>query len=305
MNPSKPLAPRAVAIVICVAVAVILLRGLARVSADNVLHTTVAGRDVAMWKPAGPAPASGYPIILFSHGYTGCNTQSVFLMQALARAGYLVLAPNHADATCGSAWHLGKLGSQRLQEPLADPSKWNDATYKDRDADIESVLDAVLHEPSLQGVPIDAKRVGLAGHSLGGYTALGLAGGWPSWKDPRIKAVLVFSPHVSPYIQKGELGRLNVPIMYQGGTLDLGETPFVKHAGGAYDLSSAPKYFVEFDGAGHLAWTDLNKRYQDLIDTYSVAFFDRYLKMKAPDALDALMGSSPPKGVSLVKADLK
>ena len=295
---------RTFALLACAAIAIILLRGLARVSAGSAVHVTVAGRDVALWKPAGLPGAEGYPVILFSHGFTGCNTQSVFLMQALARAGYLVVAPNHKDAACGTAWRPGKLLSERPQEPFVDASQWSDATYKDREADIESVLDAVLHEPSFQGVRIDPKRVGIAGHSLGGYTAIGVAGGWPSWKDSRIKAVLAFSPHCSPFLLKGDLAHLNLPVMYQGGTVDLGETPVVNRAGGVYDRSSAPKYFVEFEGAGHLAWTDLNKRYQDVIDAYSVAFFDQYLKAQSSDTLARLM-EDPPKGVSAVKVDLK
>ena len=64
--------------------------------AHDVTHITVAGRDVAVWKPGGPAPPSGYPVIVFSHGFMGCNTQSVFLTEALAASGYLVVAPNHA-----------------------------------------------------------------------------------------------------------------------------------------------------------------------------------------------------------------
>ena len=66
-----------------------------------VTEISIAGRQVAMWKPAGPAPPDGYPVILFSHGFTGCGTQSVFLTDGLAQAGYFVLAPNHHDAGCG------------------------------------------------------------------------------------------------------------------------------------------------------------------------------------------------------------
>jgi predicted dienelactone hydrolase len=214
-----------------------------------------------------------------------------------------VVAPNHKDASCGTAraqWYPGKLLANRPQEPFQDPSKWSDGTYKDRTEDIESLLDEVLRQSTFQGVPVDRERIGIAGHSLGGYTALGLAGGWPSWKDRRIKAVLALSPHCTPFIMKGDLPHLHVPVMYQGGTTDLGETPFVKRPGGAYDLSSSPKYFVEFDGAGHFAWTDLNKKYQDLIDAYSVAFFDRYLSA-APQPLEKLIESWP-KGVSTVRA---
>lgn len=268
------------------------------------LHVTIANRDVAVWKPTGPAPASGYPLILFSHGYTGCNTQSVFLMEALARAGYLVLAPNHKDALCGSAGGLWNF--QRPQEPFRDASQWNDTIYRDRRADIEAVLDAALAHNSFQGVRIDPARIGIAGHSLGGYTALGMAGGWPSWKDPRIKAVLALSPHCSPFVAKGDLPHLNVPVMYQGGTADLGETPLVKRAGGAYDLSSPPKYYVELQGAGHFAWTDLNPRFQSVIDQYSVAFFDRYVRSPTtPNALARLTQAPFPSGINDVRADTR
>jgi predicted dienelactone hydrolase len=265
-------------------------------------HVQIGARDVAIWKPAGQAPESGFPLVVFSHGFGGCNTQSTFLMEALAQDGYLVLAPNHKDARCGTArdgnWAPPR---RRPQSPFRDPEQWNDTTYKDRAADIEALLDAVLKEKMFAGVVVDGTRIGIAGHSLGGYTALGLAGGWQSWKDPRIKAVLALSPHCSPFVAKGDLGKMNVPVMYQGGTRDLGETPVVRRPEGAYDKTSAPKYFVNFEAAGHFAWTNLLKLHQEPINNYSLAFFDRYLKGQS-DRLAELM-SSPMKIVSEVKAD--
>ena len=305
----KRRAGRLLVLLACVAGAAILLQRHGRVSAradSDTLHVSIAGRDVAVWKPGGAAPVRGYPLILFSHGYTGCNTQSEFLMRALAQAGYLVLAPNHKDATCGSArdtWYPGKMLAERPQVRFRDAQQWSDATYRDRRDDIESVLDAVLQEHSFQGVPIDSSLVGISGHSLGGYTALGLAGAWPSWKDHRIKAVLALSPHCSPFLLKGDLGNMGIPVMYQGGTADRGETPVVKREGGVYDRSSKPKYFVELDGAGHFAWTDLNQRYQGLIGAYSVAFFDHYLKgQTAPDPLAPMMENPLPANVSAVRS---
>jgi hypothetical protein len=53
---------------------------------------------------------------------------------------------------------------------------------------------------------------------------------------------------------------------------------------GSYDLSPAPKYYVEFDGAGHFAWTDLGlaSAHADIV-VYSVAFLDLYVKREPVD----------------------
>jgi predicted dienelactone hydrolase len=229
-------------------------------------------------------------------------------MEALAGAGYLVVAPNHQDARTG--WYPGKflLGPlfNRPEESFRKQEEWTDATYRNREADIKAVLDEILAAKIFQGTPLDASRVGIVGHSLGGYTALGLAGAWPTWKDTRIKAVLALSPYCSPYILKGDLPHLGVPVMYQGGTRDVGITPTVRRPGGAYDLSAAPKYFVELDGAGHLAWTDISHEHQDLIVRYGVAFFDRYLKgITDPDPLAPLTATPPRQGVADLEVQLK
>ncbi|MGO8819277.1 MAG: alpha/beta hydrolase family protein [Terriglobia bacterium] len=275
----------------------------------TITEIEIAGRRVSIWKPSGVPPPDGFPVILFSHGFTGCGTQSVFLTEALAEAGYFVLAPNHSDAFCGTGiGHQGelfaKLATTRSEQPFRSPDAWSDTTYRNRDEDMEAVLDAILKEKSFQGVPIDANRIGLAGHSLGGYTVLAMAGAWPSWKDQRVKAVLALSPYCSPFLKKGNLGHLNVPVMYQGGTLDIGVTPYVRRLGGGYDQTSAPKYYIEFSGAGHFAWTNLNKTYQSAINDYAVAFFDRYLR-GTPDSLTRLVNRPWPKDVSNLKYALK
>lgn len=67
-----------------------------------VSYVEIEGRQVAIWKPAGPAPVEGYPVIVFSHGFTLCETHSMFMTEDWARAGYFVLAPHHQDGACGS-----------------------------------------------------------------------------------------------------------------------------------------------------------------------------------------------------------
>ncbi len=237
---------------------------------------TIAGRDVAVWKPSG---VGRHPLIVFSHGFGGSNVQSKFLMKGLAEHGYLVVAPNHHDANSLAMGGLGLLAEFR------HASRWTDATYRDRRDDIVAILKAMKLDPKWTR-SIDWDRMGLVGHSLGGYTALGLAGAWPSWKLSGVKAVLALSPDSAPFILRDSLKGLSVPVMYQGGTLDYGITPSIRKNSGAYDQTPSPAYYVEFFQGGHLAWTDLNPRFQSTIVLYSVALFDRYLLNKPSAVLD-------------------
>lgn len=85
--------------------------------------------------------------------------------------------------------------------------------------------------------------------------------------------------------------------MYLGGRRDFGITAFVAKRDGAYDESRPPKYCVEFDGAGHFAWTDLRRTYHAVIVEYTRAFLDRYLRgTRFPDAL-----ATPHTGVTAVR----
>jgi hypothetical protein len=90
--------------------------------------------------------------------------------------------------------------------------------------------------------------------------------------------VLALSPYTQPYGKHDTMGGLAAPVMYQGGTLDFGITPELHKSMGSYDRSPAPKYYIEFQGAGHFAWTDLRSTFHESVDAYSVAFMDRYVK---------------------------
>jgi len=228
----------------------------------------IAGLSVAVWKPSQSGPS---PVIVFSHGYHGCNTQTTFLMTALANAGYLVMSPNHKDAICAGGLQ------QRPEQPFQNPAAWNDGTYAERRDDVVRLIDALRADNEWRE-RINWSAIGLAGHSLGGYTVLGLAGAWPSWKLKGVVSVLALSPYCEPFLRNGKLASIGVPVMFQGGTRDFGITPSVKKSDGCYAATSSPAYFVELSGAGHFAWTDLNTAYQDLINHYTVAFFDKHLR---------------------------
>src|SRR5580704_4499795 len=110
----------------------------------------VAGLEVAAWLPSSKTPGP-WPVIIFSHGFHGCSTQSTFLMKALAESGYAVFAPNHKDAACRNirAWF------SRPEARFGEPPTWSDATYADRDRDIESLIDALSKDPRFSGVLFD------------------------------------------------------------------------------------------------------------------------------------------------------
>lgn len=231
----------------------------------------LAGLQVAIWQPA-QIPKSGAPLVIFSHGFHGINNQTVFLMKALAKSGYLVVSPNHKDAL-----GQGKAFS-KPDEKLADSASWTDKSHKDRADDINKLIATLQKDPNWNS-KIDWSKLVLAGHSMGAYTVLGLAGAWPSWKIPGVKAVLALSPYCQPFAKHNTLKDLHVPVMYQSGTRDLGILPCMKRAGGAFDQTPSPAILVVFDKAGHFAFSNLNrdKSQSDLINYYSLAFLNKYV----------------------------
>jgi len=197
----------------------------------------------------GPQLGCNLPLVIFSHGYRGCSGQSLFIVETLARAGYIVAAPDHLDAGCKNG-----TPAEETDPSFRDPEAWTAETHLDRRDDVKAVLDLLLSSSYPKFVNPD--RIGVMGHSLGGYTGLALSGAWDSWLDTRIKAAVLLSPYSQPFLINSTLSNLQVPTMYQGGTLDFGTTPAVKKAGGAYDSSPAPKYFIELKKASHFAWTN-------------------------------------------------
>ena len=240
--------------------------------------------NVEIWLPPEfQSSEQKWPLLIFSHGFGGCAKQSAFLTEYLAEKGYIVIAPDHADARCGGFMGGGRLMGSRggtkdwPEKPFRSPEVWTDKTESDRRDDVLFALSSMLDDR--QYAPyIDTDHIGLMGHSLGGYTVLGLAGAWPSWKDKRFKAVLALSPFITPYIQKKTLRNIDIPVMYQGGTKDDPITPVIKRSGGAYTQTLAPKYFLEFDGADHLSFTEMDQKYRDVIRRTALDFVNKYVK---------------------------
>jgi dienelactone hydrolase len=280
------------------------------------------GRKMAVWYPSagaeskyayskdlngsvvknGPTAACGrFPLVVFSHGFGGCGMQSVFFTEELARRGYVVAAPDHQDAGC-SVEGKSSLHFSRTDQSLFSPEKWDEKTEIGRRDDVRAVVDALLEDKDLSG-ETDVGRIGMSGHSLGGYVALAMAGAWENWTERRFKAALMFSPYVAPFVEQHRPIANVVPVMYQGAQFDLFITPSLRGERGIFAQSRPPKYYLELKGGNHFEWTNLvclgkktiascleSKANARLIDDYGIAFLDAYLKGDAR-ALARLGGS--------------
>ena len=97
------------------------------------------------------------PLIVVSHGMFGNAYNQAWFSAEMARRGYAVAAINHPGT---STW---------LRDPDQRRALW------ERPKDISRVID-VATSPEGLPVRIDDDRIFMAGHSLGGFTALVLAG---------------------------------------------------------------------------------------------------------------------------------
>lgn len=106
----------------------------------------------------GPAVAQGeHPLVLVSHG-SGGNADSLgWLTSGLVANGAIVLAVNHPGSTSG------------------DSSPRRSVDLEARANDLIAALDMILADPAFAPF-VDTDRIGVVGFSLGGATALGLAG---------------------------------------------------------------------------------------------------------------------------------
>jgi alpha-beta hydrolase superfamily lysophospholipase len=179
-----------------------------------------------------------FPLIVFSHGLAGCGVQSIFFTETLTRQGYVVAAPDHQDATLCHVAGTGGTPSTTSEPLILDPQLWTDTTYVDRRDDVETAIR--LMSRGMWSDVSDLQEVGVAGHSLGGYTALGVVVGWIILEDARIKVALLFSPYSLPFSIKTMLGNIHVPLTYQGADGDIGITPFLEGPSGRTPSRTCP-----------------------------------------------------------------
>lgn len=98
-----------------------------------------------------------FPLVLLSHGSGSRADGMGWIAIELAKAGFIVAGPNHPGTTSGDS------------TPEATPKIW------ERTQDISEVITALSADPRFK-TSVDKTRIGVLGFSLGGSTAIELAG---------------------------------------------------------------------------------------------------------------------------------
>jgi dienelactone hydrolase len=194
--------------------------------------------------------AGYYPLIIYSHHSGGHRCAATFLCTHLSSHGYVVAALDHSEVI-----------APELARPQAETEeqkrlRWQ-AVIASRVPDVRFLLDHLLCSGQWQSqAKIDPERIGIAGHSFGGWTALAT----PEI-DPRIQAVVAMAPggasNPRPGILPAKLtfqwGR-EVPTVFLAAENDV---PIL--LAGMYELfdrAPQPKQMVILRQADHLHFID-------------------------------------------------
>jgi predicted dienelactone hydrolase len=205
---------------------------------DNLLLPT--GKVVPHMQTGSDPPlfadnSARYPVVAFSHGYSGSPLSNDYIsaLSVFASYGYVVIAPFHGDLRF-SDLRIDNLGNVIDLFPLSNFT----ALQALRPLSISAALDLMLAHPQWQG-HIDSTRIGGFGASMGGETMMLLGGGGLttsyfdvglSWqqvtRDPRIKAAVGYVPYFGQPVlpafgrlQHG-LDGIDLPFLGISGTAD-------------------------------------------------------------------------------------
>lgn len=217
--------------------------------------------------PGTPAERRGgpWPLVVFSHGFTGTGPAYTPFLRRIAAAGYVVAAPTFPRTSRGAP------GGPYL------------ADYRNQPADVRFVIDELAAATTgrgagadvgdlsrLRGV-VDTERVAVAGHSLGGATTLGVAF-HSCCTDRRVRAAVPIAPVRLPF-DGGDYRARPLPVLLVHGDQD----PILRYQLSAdlYEQARPPKYLLTLLGAGH---TPFVPPWSDPMVGAITAFLDRYVR---------------------------
>ncbi|HEX2016359.1 MAG TPA: hypothetical protein VGN69_06660 [Solirubrobacteraceae bacterium] len=233
------------------------------------------GRPSATDVPNAPPlrTAGRFPLVIFGHGFAVTPTPYAPLLQAWARAGYVVAAPifplENANAPGG-------------------PDE-NDLVNQPRDMSfvITQMLTGNGVRRSFLNQLLDPHAIAVTGQSDGGETALAVAYD-RYFLDRRAKAAVILSGAKIPGVGGFNFPAPSPPLLATQGTADSVNPPSFTHS--FYDGAPHPKFLLNMFGADHLGPYTGAQPYTGIVQRVTIAFMDRYLK-------------SGPRGLQRMRSD--
>lgn len=270
--------------------------------ADRKLDQTVAVESLVGTKAharSDARPVAGrYPLIVLSPGFTVPRATLTSLAEELASRGYVVAAVDHAYESSGTAFPGGRvLTCLACEKAHTEEGRKQVADNRARDASF--LLDRLTgrHPAWHNAGLIDRSRIAMAGHSIGGSSAVAAMA-----TDPRIRAGIDMDGGLFSPVPAGGLG--GRPVMLLGsqdsrpGETGTGEESWDSN----WKRLDGWKRWITMDGSNHFTFTDWptmsdqlglpplsplpGARSVDLTRRYVGAFFDQHLKGVAQPLLD-------------------
>lgn len=211
---------------------------------------------------AAPDRAHGpFPLVIFGHGFAVTPGPYAQLLEAWARAGYVVAAP------------IFPLGNANA------PGGPNESDIVNQPRDMSFVISRMLaldsgHRGLFAGL-IDRREIAVSGQSDGGETALAVAYD-RYYIDRRVRAAVILSGAEIPGVGGFSFPAPSPPLLASQGTADTTNLPV--HTYQFFDAAPRPKFLLRLLGAQHLPPYTTEQPQLGIVERVTIAFLDRYLK---------------------------
>jgi dienelactone hydrolase len=181
------------------------------------------------------AAAGTFPLVLFSHGFTGIRVQSSFLTSHLASWGFIVAAPDHPSRDLPNV--LGNTASGDRADSVDDLLMTHDLLVSENE------------DAGILGGRIDATTVIAVGHSAGGGTVLAAAG------DDRIAGYVSMASGARLGADSTAAVMPDKPSLFLAGTTDA-VVPAADVSAPAFAAAPSPSIYWLLEGVGHNGFDD-------------------------------------------------